>query len=67
MQGSGKAGHGRGSESGVAANVEKVSDIKENHELRRVFQPRPWSSTARSNSVGKVPSKKEFLAWLGKA
>ncbi len=53
-------------ESGVAANVEKVSDIKEIMNYG-VFSTPAVVIDGEVKSVGKVPSKKEFLAWLGKA
>ncbi|QLA18980.1 thioredoxin family protein [Desulfolutivibrio sulfoxidireducens] len=50
-------------ESGVAATVEKVSDLKEIMNYG-VFSTPAVVIDGEVKSVGKVPSKKEFLAWI---
>jgi len=50
-------------ESGVAANVEKVSDLKEIMGYG-VFSTPAVVIDGVVKSVGKVPSKKEFLSWI---
>jgi len=50
-------------ESGVAANVEKVSDLKDIMSYG-VFSTPAVVIDGVVKSVGKVPSKKEFLSWI---
>jgi len=50
-------------ESGVAANVEKISDLKEIMGYG-VFSTPAVVIDGEVKSVGKVPSKKEFLSWI---
>ncbi|MEF3696773.1 thioredoxin family protein [Desulfolutivibrio sp.] len=50
-------------ESGVAANVEKISDLKEIMNYG-VFSTPAVVIDGVVKSVGKVPSKKEFLSWI---
>lgn len=52
-------------ESGVAANVTKVSDFQEIAMLG-VFATPAVVIDGQVKVSGKVPSKKEILAWLGK-
>ena len=53
-------------ESGVAANVEKVSDLKDIMSYG-VFSTPAVVIDGEVKSVGKVPSKKEFLSWIAPA
>ena len=53
-------------ESGVAATVEKVTDIKAIMAYG-VFSTPAVVIDGVVKSVGKAPSKKEFLAWLRNA
>ncbi|KUG28088.1 redox-active disulfide protein 2 [hydrocarbon metagenome] len=50
-------------ESGVAANVEKISDLKDIMSYG-VFSTPAVVIDGEVKSVGKVPSKKEFLSWI---
>lgn len=50
-------------ESGVAANVEKVTDLKAIMGYG-VFSTPAVIIDGAIKAMGKVPSKKEFLAWL---
>ncbi|NDY56476.1 thioredoxin family protein [Desulfovibrio sulfodismutans] len=50
-------------ESGVEANVEKVSDLKDIMSYG-VFSTPAVVIDGVVKSVGKVPSKKEFLSWI---
>ncbi|MDQ7832135.1 MAG: thioredoxin family protein [Desulfovibrionaceae bacterium] len=50
-------------ESGVAANVEKISDLKDIMNYG-VFSTPAVVIDGVVKSVGKVPSKKEILSWI---
>lgn len=50
-------------ESGAAATVEKVSDLKDIMSYG-VFSTPAVVVDGEVKSVGKVPSKKEFLSWI---
>lgn len=52
-------------EAGVAADIEKVSDIMKIAKYG-VFGTPAVVMDGQVKSVGKIPKKKEILAWLGK-
>ena len=52
-------------ESGIAAEVEKVTDFAEMAKLGVLSTP-AIVINGQIKCVGKVPSKKEALEWLGK-
>jgi small redox-active disulfide protein 2 len=52
-------------EAGVAADVEKVSDIKD-ITMHGVFTTPAVVIDGEVKCVGKVPSKKDVLSWLGR-
>jgi len=50
-------------EAGIAASVEKVSDLQEIARLG-VFSTPGLVVDGKIKAVGKVPSKKEILTWI---
>ena len=52
-------------EAGIAANIEKVSDIMQIAKYG-VFGTPAVVVDGKVKSVGKIPKKEEILAWLGK-
>lgn len=50
-------------EAGIAANVEKVSDLREIARLG-VFSTPGLVVDGKIKAVGKVPAKKDILAWI---
>jgi len=52
-------------ETGVAADIEKVSDIKKIAEYG-VFGTPAVVVDGKIKSAGKIPKKQEILGWLGK-
>jgi small redox-active disulfide protein 2 len=50
-------------EAGIAANVEKVSDLQEIARLG-VFSTPGLVVDGKIKAVGKVPAKKDILAWI---
>jgi len=51
-------------EAGIAANIEKVSDIMQIAKYG-VFGTPAVVVDGKVKSVGKIPKKEEILAWLG--
>lgn len=52
-------------EAGVAADIEKVSDIMQIAKYG-VFSTPAVVVDGKVKSVGKIPKKEEILAWLGR-
>ena len=52
-------------EAGIAADIEKVSNIMKIAEYG-VFSTPAVVVDGKVKSVGKIPKKEEILAWLGK-
>ncbi|MBU2262167.1 MAG: TM0996/MTH895 family glutaredoxin-like protein [Proteobacteria bacterium] len=52
-------------ETGVAADIEKVSDIMQIAKYG-VFSTPAVVVDGKVKSVGKIPKKEEILAWLGR-